>query len=86
MWATGPTIQPLVLEVVDLGPFGGEEVKISFEHCTLCQSNLPRLNNEQGISERPVVLGHEVIGRVTAAGSNATGLNVGQEAGVGGNS
>ena len=34
----------------------------------------------------PAILGHEVVGRITAMGPNAKGLNVGQRVGVGWNS
>jgi len=44
------------------------------------------LNNDWGISQYPAILGHEVVGRVTAVGSNAKGLEVGQRVGVGWNS
>jgi uncharacterized zinc-type alcohol dehydrogenase-like protein len=44
------------------------------------------LNNDWGISQYPAVLGHEVIGRITAKGPNAKGLEVGQRVGVGWNS
>jgi uncharacterized zinc-type alcohol dehydrogenase-like protein len=74
------------LEVVDLGPFGAEEVEVEVEHCGLCHSDLSVLNNDWGISQYPAVLGHEVVGRVTAVGPQAKGLEVGQRVGVGWNS
>jgi alcohol/geraniol dehydrogenase (NADP+) len=40
-------------------------------------------NNEWGISQYPAILGHEVVGHVTALGSNTKGLKVGQRVGVG---
>jgi uncharacterized zinc-type alcohol dehydrogenase-like protein len=77
--------QPMVLEPVDLGPLGAEDVHIAVEHCGLCHSDLSVLNNEWGLSQYPAILGHEVIGRVTAAGPSAKGLTVGQRVGVGWN-
>ena len=50
-----------------------EDVEIAVEHCGLCHSDLSVLNNDWGISQYPAVLGHEVIGRVTAIGPNAKG-------------
>jgi uncharacterized zinc-type alcohol dehydrogenase-like protein len=41
------------------------------------------LNNDWGISQYPAILGHEVVGRVTAVGPNAKGVKVGQRVGVG---
>jgi uncharacterized zinc-type alcohol dehydrogenase-like protein len=83
--AKGPK-QPMVLEAVDLGPLGAEEVEVAVEHCGLCHSDLSVLNNDWGISQFPAILGHEVVGRVTAVGPNAKGLTVGQCVGVGWNS
>jgi uncharacterized zinc-type alcohol dehydrogenase-like protein len=68
---------------VELGELGADEVEVKVEHCGLCHSDLSVLNNDWGVSEYPAVLGHEVIGRVTALGSNAKGLRVGQYVGVG---
>jgi uncharacterized zinc-type alcohol dehydrogenase-like protein len=75
--------QPLVLETVDLGPLGVEDVEVAVENSGLCHSDLSVLNNDWGISQYPAILGHEVVGRVTAIGPNAKGLKVGQRVGVG---
>ena len=78
--------QKLVLQDIDLGPLGSEDVEVAVEHCGLCHSDLSILNNDWGISQYPAILGHEVIGRITDLGSNAKGLNVGQRVGIGWNS
>ncbi len=85
-WVAKAAKQPMVLETVDLGPLGAEEVEVAVEHCGLCHSDLSILNNEWGISQFPAILGHEVIGRVTAMGPNAKGLRIGQHVGIGWNS
>jgi len=66
-WVAKAARQPMVLETADLGPLGAEEVEVAVEHCGLCHSDLSVLNNEWGFSQYPMTLGHEVIGRVTAA-------------------
>jgi uncharacterized zinc-type alcohol dehydrogenase-like protein len=85
-WVAKAAKQPMVLETVDLGPLGSEEVEVTVENCGLCHSDLSVLNNEWGISRYPAILGHEVIGWVTATGPNAKGVKVGQRVGVGWNS
>ena len=82
-WIAKGAKQPMVPESVDLGPLGDEDVEVAVEHCGLCHSDLSVLNNEWGISQYPAILGHEVIGRVTAMGPNAKGLEVGKRVGVG---
>ena len=74
-WVAKAAKQPMVLETVDLGPLGAEDVEVAVEHCGLCHSDLSVLNNDWGISQYPAILGHEVIGRVTAVGPNAKGLD-----------
>src|SRR5690242_11632337 len=83
VWLAKAAKQPMVLETVDLGPLGAEDVEVAVEHCGLCHSDLSALNNDWGNSQFPAILGHEVVGRVTAMGTNAKGLKVGQRVGVG---
>jgi uncharacterized zinc-type alcohol dehydrogenase-like protein len=82
-WVAKTAKQPMARETVDPGPLGAEEVEVAVEHCGLCHSDLSILNNDWGFSQYPAILGHEVIGRVTAMGPNAKGLKVGQRVGVG---
>src|SRR6516225_9655163 len=82
-WVAKAAKQPLVLEAIDLGPLRPEDVEVAVEHCGLCHSDLSVFNNDWGISQYPAILGHEVVGRVTAVGPNAKGVQVGQRVGVG---
>ena len=82
-WVAKAAKQPMVLESVDLGPLGDEDVEVVVEHCGLCHSDLSVLNNEWGLSQFPATLGHEVVGRITAVGPSAKALRVGQRVGVG---
>src|SRR5258706_6370460 len=82
-WVAKAAKQPMVLETVDLGPLGAEDVEVAVEHCGLCHSDLSVLNNDWGISQFPATLGHEVTGRIIALGPNTKALAVGQRVGVG---
>lgn len=82
-WVATAPKQPMTLETLDLGPIGAEEVEIAVESCGLCHSDLSILNNEWNLSQYPAILGHEVIGRITALGPNTRGLEIGQRVGVG---
>jgi uncharacterized zinc-type alcohol dehydrogenase-like protein len=82
-WTAKTAKKPMVLESVDPGPLGVEDVEIAVDHCGLCHSDLSILNNDWGISQYPAILGHEVVGRVSAAGPDAKGAQVGQRVGVG---
>jgi uncharacterized zinc-type alcohol dehydrogenase-like protein len=85
-WVAKAAKQQMVLEKVDEGALGSEDVEVEVEHCGLCHSDLSGLNNDWGISTFPAILGHEVIGRVNDVGSSAKGLTIGQRVGVGWNS
>ena len=85
-WVAKAAKQPMVLERIDLGPLGAEDVEIAVEHCGLCHSDLSILNDDWGLSQYPAILGHEVTGRITARGPSTKGLEVGQRVGLGWNS
>jgi uncharacterized zinc-type alcohol dehydrogenase-like protein len=67
----------------DPGVLASHDVEISVEHCGICHSDLSMINNEWGLSEYPLVPGHEVVGTVNAIGSDVSGLAVGQRVGLG---
>jgi alcohol/geraniol dehydrogenase (NADP+) len=67
----------------ELGQLNADEIDINVESCGLCHSDLSILENDWGISQYPVVPGHEIIGLVAAVGSNVTHLKVGQRVGLG---
>ena len=75
-WVVNAVKQPMVLETIDLGPLGAEDIEVAVEHCGVCHSDLSVLNNDWGISQYPAILGHEIVGRVTAVGPNAKRLQV----------
>src|SRR5882762_4527333 len=72
-WVTKAAKQPMVLESLDPGPLGDEEVEVAVEHCGLCHSDLSIFKNEWSVSQFPATLGHEVVGRITALGSVTKG-------------
>ncbi len=37
-WIAKAAKQPMMLETVDLGPLGAEDVEVAVEHCGLCHS------------------------------------------------
>lgn len=67
----------------DAGELGTEEVEIKVTHCGICHSDLSMLDNDWGMTAYPFVPGHEAVGTVTALGSGAKGLQIGQRVGIG---
>ena len=60
-----------------------DQVDIAVDFCGLCHSDLSMIRNEWGMTQYPIVPGHEVIGRVTALGEHVPGLTVGDRVGLG---
>jgi uncharacterized zinc-type alcohol dehydrogenase-like protein len=65
------------------GPLKDEEVEIQVEYCGICHSDLSMAKNEWGISQYPLIPGHEVVGTVAAVGDRVTTLSLGQRVGLG---
>lgn len=82
-WGTTVAKSPLTPFSYDPGPLGPEEVEIAVEYCGVCHSDLSMIENEFGISTYPFIPGHEAVGRVTALGDSAKGLEIGKLVGIG---
>lgn len=67
----------------DAGVLKNDEVEIKVHYCGICHSDLSMIDNEWGISQYPLVAGHEIIGEVVAKGDAVKGLELGQLVGVG---
>ena len=67
----------------DPGKLGAHEVEIAITHCGICHSDLHLIANDWGISQYPFIPGHEIIGKVSAVGSEVKALEVGQRVGLG---
>ncbi|MDO3385467.1 NAD(P)-dependent alcohol dehydrogenase [Gilvimarinus sp. SDUM040013] len=78
--SSGAPLEPFEF---DPGPLAGDEVEIDVESCGLCHSDISMLDNEWGFTQYPFVPGHEVIGKISAAGDKVTNLHVGQLVGLG---
>lgn len=67
----------------DPGPLGANDVEIEVHYCGICHSDLSMINNEWGMSNYPLVPGHEVAGVIAAVGANVKHLALGQAVGLG---
>ena len=78
--AAGAELLPFKYEPGDLG---SNEVESKISHCGICHSDLHLISNDWGISQYPFIPGHEVVGKISAAGSGVRSLKVGQRVGLG---
>ncbi|AXI03449.1 NAD(P)-dependent alcohol dehydrogenase [Aquirhabdus parva] len=75
--------QPLQAFQYEAGALKAHEVEVKVEYCGICHSDISVIDNEWGNSIYPVVGGHEIIGKITALGAEARGLEIGQTVGIG---
>lgn len=62
---------------------GVNDVQIEILYCGICHSDIHQVRDEWGGSIYPMVPGHEIVGKVIAAGSGVEKFKVGDLAGVG---
>jgi uncharacterized zinc-type alcohol dehydrogenase-like protein len=62
---------------------GPNDIQIAIAFCGVCHSDLHQVRDEWGGAIFPMVPGHEIVGRVTAVGSDVKKFAVGDLAGVG---
>ena len=71
---------PFSYESAELSP---ESIDIKVSYCGLCHSDLSMMNNDWGMTQYPIVPGHEIIGEIVALGNAVKNLKVGDKVGLG---
>ncbi len=79
-YAADQPIQPMQIERRAPGP---RDVQIEIAFCGVCHSDLHTVRSEWGGTRYPCVPGHEIVGTVSAVGSEVSKFEVGQTVGVG---
>lgn len=73
---------PLALmELPDPVP-AGEEILVKVSACGVCHTELDEIEGRIVLPHLPIVLGHQVVGRVEATGSSANTFSIGDRVGV----
>ena len=80
--ATSPE-SPLQPWSFDRRAVGPHDVRFDIAYCGVCHSDLHQVRNEWGISQYPLVPGHELVGLVVEVGSHVKNFKVGDRVGVG---
>ena len=79
--------QPLAMEDVAVPTPSADEVLIKIEACGVCHSDLSIAEGEwaqlKRLIKKPLIPGHEIVGRVTAVGNKVKRFRSGDLAGVG---
>mmetsp|Transcript_15471 Transcript_15471/g.22051 ORF Transcript_15471/g.22051 Transcript_15471/m.22051 type:complete len:245 (+) Transcript_15471:86-820(+) len=73
---------PLELKTITLPPLKETQVQVDIEMCGLCHTDIHMQDNDWGISNYPMVPGHEGVGFVSVVGSAVHHLKVGDRVGI----
>jgi propanol-preferring alcohol dehydrogenase len=74
--------KPLVLRDWPVPEPLGRQVQLQVLACAVCRTDLHVVDGELANPKLPLIIGHEIVGRVTRVGDAASGLAVGQRVGV----
>lgn len=67
----------------DPGELNAHEIEIDVHYSGICHSDLSVIDNEWGITQYPIVPGHEVVGKIAKVGDQVKNLIVDQIVGLG---
>ena len=78
--------RPLTIEEVTPPEVGSDDVLIEVEVCGVCHSDLHLADGDwtqlSRIVKKPLILGHEIVGRVVKLGAEVQGIEIGDRVGV----
>ncbi|MGF7082175.1 propanol-preferring alcohol dehydrogenase [Mucilaginibacter sp. UYCu711] len=74
--------QPLVYKQIPVPVASGQQVLIKVTACGICRTDLHVIDGELNQPKLPLVPGHEIIGKVVAAGTEVTNLKINDAVGV----
>ena len=67
----------------DPGALQADEIEIDVQFCGICHSDVSMIDNAWGMTQYPLVAGHEVVGTISQIGKQVKDLEVGQTVGLG---
>jgi uncharacterized zinc-type alcohol dehydrogenase-like protein len=82
-YAAQSATSPLAPHQITRRDVGSKDVKIDIEFCGVCHTDIHQARNDWDGSNYPIVPGHEIIGKVSALGSEVKHLKIGQRVAVG---
>lgn len=73
----------LVAYRYDPGELKPNEIEVKITHCGVCHSDVHLIDNDWGSSRYPFIPGHEIVGTVSAVGSDVRQHKLGDRVGIG---
>ncbi|KAJ1962954.1 hypothetical protein IWQ62_003366 [Dispira parvispora] len=78
--ANGEAFVPWQYTPRKLGP---NDIEIKIDHCGICGSDIHTVDSGWGPTHYPIIVGHEIVGRVVTKGDSVKHLQLGDLVGVG---
>ncbi|KQO63709.1 NAD(P)-dependent alcohol dehydrogenase [Curtobacterium sp. Leaf261] len=82
-YAATSATEPLVKTTIERRDVGPKDVQIEITYAGICHSDIHTVRGEWGDIAYPQVVGHEIVGHVSAVGSDVSKHSVGDLVGVG---
>ena len=73
---------PLAFEPTPIPSPGPGQLLIKVEACALCRTDLHIIDGELASPKLPLILGHEIVGKVNALGEGVRDFSIGERVGV----
>ena len=73
---------PLAFEQTPIPSPGPGQLLIKVEACALCRTDLHIIDGELASPKLPLILGHEIVGKVNALGEGVRDFSIGERVGV----
>ncbi|MFT6105995.1 MAG: putative zinc-type alcohol dehydrogenase-like protein [Rickettsiales bacterium] len=67
----------------DPGELSANQVEIDVHYCGICHSDISMIDNDWGLTQYPIVAGHEVSGKISAIGKDVKSFKIGDNVGLG---
>jgi len=74
--------KPLVLQECRVPEPGAGEIQLKIHACAVCRTDLHVVDGDLLRPKLPLIIGHEIVGRVTRVGDRVARLSVGDRVGV----
>lgn len=81
-WILNTVGSPITLADVPIPRPSREEVLIEVERCGICRTDLHILDGELENPKLPLILGHQIVGRVVELGKNVCHFKLGDRVGI----
>lgn len=75
--------QPLKEMTIERRELQPNDIEFEVLYCGICHSDLHQIQNDFGMTNYPIVPGHEIVGRITKLGNGVTNFKIGDLAAVG---